>query len=150
MVDLPARDKEAATRRLEDVTWRENVRAEDLEEREALRLEREAARAEREIARAEDVAWREKARTADLAEREAARAEREIARAEDVAWRENTRAADRSERDMFHAQGLQCLARGLAFLAAAQNAKSGTETEELARKAQDFARWIGDVVGQKE
>jgi len=147
MVELQARDKEAAARRLEDVTWREKVRAEDLEEREALRLEREAARAEREIARAEDVAWREKVRTEDLAERGAARAEREIVRAEDMAWREKTRAADRAERDALHNQTLQCLTRGLALLAAAQNAKPGTPPEELARRAQDFTRWIGDGVG---
>jgi hypothetical protein len=146
MVELPARDNQATARRLEDVLWREKVRTEDLAERDALRLERGAAREERDIVRAEDVAWREKARAADLAEREAARAEREIMRAEDLAWREKTRAEDRAERDAFRVQTL----RGLAFLAAAQNAKSGTPVEELARRAQEFAKWIGDVVGKTD
>ena len=124
MVDLPARQRDADTRRLEDVTWREKLRAEDM--------------AWREKSRREDVAWREKVRSADLAWREEVRAA-------DVAWREEAQAADRVERDAIASQNKQCLTRGLAFIAAAQIAKAGTPTEELVRMAVGFTRWIGGV-----
>lgn len=122
MVELPTRQTEGDARRIKDVAWREKLRA-------------------------EDVAWREKVRVEDLSEREAARAEREAGRVEDVAWRTQARAEDRAERNAFHAQTLQCLARGLAFLAAAHNAKPDTPTEELARRARDFTQWISGVDG---
>jgi len=101
MGESPARQTEADTRRLEDVDWREKLRAEDL--------------AWREKVRAEDLAWREKVR------------------ADDLVWREKARAANE-----------QRLVRGLAFLAAAQNAKPGTPSKELARMAEDFTQWIMD------
>ena len=103
-----------------------------------------------ETRRLENEAWREQVRTKDIAWREKVKADevacREKLRAEDVAWREKVRTEDRAER----AQTLQCLARGLAFIAAAHNAKSGTPTKELARKAQEFAQWIGDVARTKD
>jgi hypothetical protein len=99
-----------------------------------------ARHAEAEARRLENEAWREKVRTKD-------EAWREKVRTEELAWREKVRTEDRAERDANHAQSLQCLARGLAFLAVTQNAKPRTPTEELARRAQDFAQWIGDVVG---
>jgi len=99
-----------------------------------------ARHAETESRRLEDAAWRQKLRTEDVAWREKMRAE-------DVAWREKVRAEDRAERSAFHAQNRQYLARGLAIIAAAQNAKPRALTKELARKAQDFAQWIGDVGG---
>jgi hypothetical protein len=110
-----------------------------------------ARHAEAEARRLENEAWREKVRTKDEAWREKVRTEelawREKVRTEELAWREKVRTEDRAERDANHAQSLQCLARGLAFLAVTQNAKPRTPTEELARRAQDFARWIGDVGG---
>ncbi len=57
MVDIPPWKREAGTRRVDDVAWREKVRTEDL--------------AWREKVRAEDLAWREKVRTLDRAERDA-------------------------------------------------------------------------------
>ena len=96
-----------------------------------------------EARRLENEAWREKMRKEDIAWRERLRTE-------DVAWREKLRKEDRAERNAFHAETLQCLARGLAVLASMQNAKPGTPTKELARKAQDFAQWIGDVAGMTD
>jgi hypothetical protein len=129
MAQLPPRNNEAESRRAEDVAWREKVRVEDV--------------AWREMRRDEDGAWHEKVRAEDLAWREKVRAE-------DMAWREKARAEDGVERQALHAQTLQCLARGLALLAAAQNAKLDTPADELARRAQDFTRWIGDVGGTVE
>ncbi len=129
MAQLPPRNTEADSRRAEDVAWREKVRVEDV--------------AWREMRRDEDGAWHEKVRAEDLAWREKVRAE-------DVAWREKARTEDGAERRALHAQTLQCLARGLALLAAAQNAKPDTPADELARRAQDFTRWIGDVGGTVE
>ncbi len=124
MAQLPPRNTEAESRRAEDVAWREKVRAEDV--------------AWREGRRDEDGAWHGKVRAEDLAWREKVRAE-------DLAWREKARAEDSAERQALHAQTLQCLARGLALLAAAHNSNPGTPAEELARRAQDYTRWIGDV-----
>ena len=126
MVDLPARQREVDARRVEDVTWREKLRAEDV--------------AWREKSRGEDVAWRENVRAADVTWREKVRAA-------DVAWREKVQAADRVERDSIASQNKQCLARGLAFIAAAQIAKAGTPPEELVRMAVGFTKWISGVDG---
>lgn len=68
--------------------------------------------------------------------------EAETRRLEDVAWREKVRTEDLAERDASRTQTLQCLVRGLASLASVQNAKPGTVPEDLARMAQDFAHWI--------
>jgi hypothetical protein len=87
--------------------------------------------------RFEDVAWREQVRTEDVAWREKVRAE-------EMAWRSEARAADRVERDAGTSQNIHCLARGLAVIAAAQNAKPGTPSEKLARMALDLTKWIGD------
>jgi hypothetical protein len=129
MVEVPSRHTEADTRRLEDVGWREKVRAEDL--------------AWREKVRAEDLAWREKVRAEDLVWRE-------NVRAEDLVSRNEVRAADHAERNASSAQTIWCLARGLAFLAAAQNAESGKPTDELAHMAQEFTKWIGGVAGMTD
>lgn len=129
MVELPPRQRQIEPRRLEDVAWRENVRAEDV--------------AWRETVRAADLSWREKVRAEDVAWREKVRAE-------EVAWREKVRAADRVERDAVTSQNKQCLERGLAFIAAAQIAKAGTPTEELVRMALDFTHWIGGTDGTKD
>ncbi len=101
---------------------------------EAARRENERAEelARREKARAEDVAWREKVR------------------AEDVAWQEETQRKQLAAREAFHAQSLLCLTRGLALIAAAQNAKPGTLAKELARRAQDLAPWIGEGIGKPD
>ena len=104
MDELPNRQKEMETRRLEDVAWREKIRADDR-------------------------AWREKVRV------------------EELAWREKVRAEDRAERDAVNSQNRQCLARGLAFIAATQNAKTGTPPEELARIAQGISQWIEGAAG---
>jgi hypothetical protein len=118
MVELPPRQTDADTRRHEDVAWREKGRAEDL--------------AWREKVRAEDRTWREQVRAEDLAWREQVRAE-------DLAWRNEARATDLANK--------QCLVHGLALLAAAQNAKPATPTEELARMAQEFTQWISGADG---
>jgi hypothetical protein len=122
MAELPPRHVDAETRRAEDVAWREKMRKEDL-------AERALGRADRENQRVQDLVWRERVR------------------AEDVAWRELVRASDREERYAYHAQTLQCLARGMAFLAAVQNAKPDTPVKELARKAQDYVQWMSEVLG---
>ncbi len=113
MGESPTRQTEAETRRLEDVAWREKLRSEDL--------------AWREKVRAEDLVWREKVRADD-------RTWREKVRAEELAWRNEARTMDRAKED--------CLARGLALLAAAQNAKPGTPAEELERVARGITKWI--------
>ena len=104
--------------------------------------------------RAEDVAWRQKVRAEDVAWREKLRAEdvvwREKVQAEELARRSEALAVERADRDASTSQIKQCLARGLAFIAAAQIAKSGAPTEELARMALDFTRRIGGVAGKME
>jgi hypothetical protein len=144
MVELPARHTEAETRRLEDVASREKVRAKDVAWRQRVRAEDVAWRAE-------DVAWREKVRAEEVAWREKVRAEdvvwREKVQAEELGRRSEAQAAERADRDASTSQIIQCLARSLAFIAAAQIAKPGAPTEELARMALDFTQWIGGVAG---